>query len=125
MSERKFDLKLSVLDLVPKLPGSSAEEAVGQAVRLARQGEKWGYGRYWTAEHHDMEGLASTSPEVLLSHIGARTSRIRLGSGAVLLPHYSPLKVAECFRLLPLCIREGLTLVSGGPPEEKRMRRWH
>ncbi|MGG6313904.1 MsnO8 family LLM class oxidoreductase [Paenibacillus macerans] len=100
MAEQQTTLKLSVLDLVPKLQGSTAEEAVGQAARLARHAEEWGYLRYWTAEHHDVAGLASTSPEVLLSHIGARTSRIRLGSGAVLLPHYSPLKVAECFRLL-------------------------
>nr|WP_019639281.1 MsnO8 family LLM class oxidoreductase [Paenibacillus fonticola] len=96
----KAPLAISVLDLVPRLPGSSDEEALRQAVSLAQHAEKWGYARYWTAEHHDMPGLASSSPEVLLAHIGAKTERIRLGSGAVLLPHYSPLKVAEWFRLL-------------------------
>nr|WP_240908709.1 LLM class flavin-dependent oxidoreductase [Paenibacillus timonensis] len=96
----KLRLKLGVLDLVPKLPGTKAEAALEQAIRLARQAEELGYLRYWTAEHHDMEGLASAAPEVLLSAIGAATRRIRLGSGAVLLPHYSPLKVAENFRLL-------------------------
>ncbi|KOP66663.1 luciferase [Bacillus sp. FJAT-18019] len=93
-------LKLSVLDLVPRLGESSFEEALQQAVTLAQHAEAWGYGRYWAAEHHDLEHLSCASPEILLSHIGARTTRIRLGSGAVLLPHYSPLKVAENFRML-------------------------
>ncbi|KOR82514.1 MsnO8 family LLM class oxidoreductase [Paenibacillus solani] len=93
-------LKLSVLDLVPHLGESSFEEALQQAVTLAQHAEAWGYGRYWVAEHHDLEHLSCASPEILLSHIGARTTSIRLGSGAVLLPHYSPLKVAENFRML-------------------------
>ncbi|MFG1730248.1 MsnO8 family LLM class oxidoreductase [Paenibacillus sp. 843] len=93
-------LKLSVLDLVPRFGESSFEEALQQAVTLALKVEAWGYGRYWAAEHHDLEHLSCASPEILLAHIGARTTRIRLGSGAVLLPHYSPLKVAENFRML-------------------------
>lgn len=93
-------LKLSVLDLVPRFGESTFEEALQQAVILAQNVEAWGYGRYWAAEHHDLEHLSCASPEILLSHIGARTKRIRLGSGAVLLPHYSPLKVAENFRML-------------------------
>ncbi|WP_178020710.1 MsnO8 family LLM class oxidoreductase [uncultured Paenibacillus sp.] len=100
MNDSEMKLKLSVLDLVPKLPGTTAEAALEQAIHLARQAEELGYLRYWTTEHHDMEALASAAPEVLLSAIGAATRRIRLGSGAVLLPHYSPLKVAENFRLL-------------------------
>lgn len=99
-ASRSTTLQLSVLDLVPRLSQSADEEALRQAVVLAQHAEKWGYARYWTAEHHDMPGLASSSPEVLLAHVGAKTERIRLGSGAVLLPHYSPLKVAEWFRLL-------------------------
>lgn len=91
---------LSMLDLVPRLGESTYEEALRQAGRLARHGEAWGYKRYWAAEHHDLEHLSCASPEVLLAHIGAQTTRIRLGSGAVLLPHYSPLKVAENFRML-------------------------
>lgn len=93
-------LKLSVLDLVPRLGEISFEEALQQAVTLAQHAEAWGYGRYWAAEHHDLEHLSCASPEILLTHIGARTTSIRLGSGAVLLPHYSPLKVAENFRML-------------------------
>ncbi|MFE5321342.1 LLM class flavin-dependent oxidoreductase [Paenibacillus sp. NPDC056579] len=93
-------MKLSVLDLVPVIGGYDAAFALEQAVRLAQTAESLGYTRYWVAEHHDMPGLACTSPEVLLAHIGARTERIRIGSGALLLPHYSPLKVAESFHLL-------------------------
>lgn len=93
-------ISLSVLDLIPRIGDSSFEEALAQAVNLAVHAEKWGYARYWAAEHHDMDNLSCASPEVLLSHIGARTNTIRLGSGAVLLPHYSPLKVAENFRML-------------------------
>lgn len=111
---------LGVLDLVPRLGGVSAEHALQQAVTLAQHAEEWGYLRYWTSEHHDMEELASASPEVLLAHVGARTSSIRLGSGAVLLPHYSALKVAESFRLLaslyPGRVELGLGRAPGGGP---------
>lgn len=93
-------LKLSVLDLVPRIGEASFEQALEEALTLAQQAEQWGYNRYWAAEHHDLVNLSCASPEVLLSHIGARTKYIRLGSGAVLLPHYSPLKVAENFRML-------------------------
>ena len=113
-------LSLGVLDLVPRLNGASAEHALQQAVLLAQQAEAWGYTRYWTSEHHDMAELASASPEVLLSHIGAKTDTIQLGSGAVLLPHYSSLKVAESFRLLaslyPGRIELGLGRAPGGGP---------
>ncbi|SCW54824.1 luciferase family oxidoreductase, group 1 [Paenibacillus tianmuensis] len=93
-------MKLSLLDLVPLLEGADAVTALAQARRLAQTAEKLGYSRYWAAEHHDLPGLACPAPEVLLSHIGAHTERIRLGSGALLLPHYKPIKVAETFRLL-------------------------
>ncbi|MFD0695808.1 MsnO8 family LLM class oxidoreductase [Paenibacillus sp. GCM10027628] len=93
-------MKLSVLDLVPVFAPADPAYALEQAVMLAQAAERWGYSRYWVAEHHDIQGLACTSPEVLLSHIGARTTRIRLGSGALLLPHYKPLKVAELFQML-------------------------
>ncbi|WJM09542.1 MULTISPECIES: MsnO8 family LLM class oxidoreductase [Paenibacillus] len=111
---------LGVLDLVPRLNDATAEQALQQSVTLAQHAEAWGYVRYWTSEHHDMAELASASPEVLLSHIGARTTTIQLGSGAVLLPHYSPLKVAESFRLLaalyPGRIELGLGRAPGGGP---------
>lgn len=124
MAVPNINFKLGVLDMVPKLPGHSAEEALAQAVLLAQRAEEWGCVRYWTSEHHDMEMLASASPEVLLSHIGARTSRIRLGSGGVLLPHYSPLKVAECFRLLAALNPGRIDLGIGRAPGEKRIPSW-
>ncbi|MGV2794705.1 LLM class flavin-dependent oxidoreductase, partial [Clostridium perfringens] len=98
--KRKQRLRLSVLDLVPKLGNCSDEEALRQAVLLAQRAEAWGYRRDWAAEHHHMDGLACPSPEVLLAHIGALTSRIKRGSGALLLPHYAPLIAAEWFRML-------------------------
>ncbi|URJ48092.1 MsnO8 family LLM class oxidoreductase [Paenibacillus polymyxa] len=113
-------LNLGVLDMVPLLPGNRPEQAVQRAGELARQAEAWGYTRYWTSEHHDMEGLASSSPEVLLSHIGAVTKTIKLGAGAILLPHYSPVKVAEWFHLLaalyPSRVELGLGRAPGGGP---------
>lgn len=111
-------LKLGVLDLVPVYENQDDTYALGQAVLLARTAEQLGYSRYWVAEHHDMPQLACPSPEVFLAHIGARTERIRIGSGALLLPHYSPLKVAESFRLLaslyPGRIDLGLGRAPGG-----------
>ncbi|NMP09329.1 MsnO8 family LLM class oxidoreductase [Paenibacillus polymyxa] len=113
-------LNLGVLDMVPLLPGNRPEQAVQWAAKLAKQAEAWGYTRYWTSEHHDMEGLASSSPEVLLSHIGAVTTTIQLGAGAILLPHYSPVKVAEWFHLLaalyPGRVELGLGRAPGGGP---------
>lgn len=93
-------MKLSVLDLVPVLGDADSATALKQAAELAGTAEQLGYHRYWAAEHHDLPHLACPAPEVLLAYIGARTHRIRLGSGALLLPHYSPMKVAETFRLL-------------------------
>jgi luciferase family oxidoreductase group 1 len=95
-----MSLKFSALDLVPVIGGVDDTIALNEAVKLAQAAERLGYSRYWVAEHHDMPGLACTSPEVLLAHIGAKTERIRIGSGALLLPHYKPLKVAESFNLL-------------------------
>lgn len=113
-------LNLGVLDMVPLLPGNRPEQAVQWAAKLAKQAEAWGYTRYWTSEHHDMEGLTSSSPEVLLSHIGAVTTTIQLGAGAILLPHYSPVKVAEWFHLLaalyPGRVELGLGRAPGGGP---------
>ncbi|WP_025685131.1 MsnO8 family LLM class oxidoreductase [Paenibacillus maysiensis] len=113
-------LKLGVLDMVPLLPGNRPEQAVQWAGELARRAEAWGYTRYWTSEHHDIEGMASSSPEVLLAHIGAVTRKIKLGAGAILLPHYSPVKVVEWFHLLaalyPGRVELGLGRAPGGGP---------
>nr|WP_094096068.1 MsnO8 family LLM class oxidoreductase [Paenibacillus physcomitrellae] len=115
----RLPLRLGVLDLVPQAEGATAEQAVSEAVLLARLAERSGYERYWAAEHHDLPGLACAAPEVLLAHIGAVTRHIRLGTGALLLPHYSPLKVAETFRLLaalnPGRMDLGIGRAPGGP----------
>lgn len=93
-------MKLSILDQAPISLGQSAAEALMESLKLAQVGEELGYMRYWMAEHHDLPGLACSAPEVMLSMIGANTNQIRIGSGAVLLPHYKPYKVAEVFHML-------------------------
>ena len=93
-------IPLSVLDQSPIREGGTAADAIRETVTLAGLCEQWGYHRYWVAEHHASRGFAGCSPEVMLARLGAETSHIRIGSGGVMLPHYSPYKVAENFRLL-------------------------
>jgi luciferase family oxidoreductase group 1 len=97
---RQHSLRLSVLDQSPIPEGADGGNALRNSVDLARLVESLGYDRYWVAEHHGTPALACTSPEVLIGLIGAATSRVRVGSGGVMLPHYSPLKVAETFSML-------------------------
>ena len=94
------DLRLSVLDQSPIAEGSTPAQALHNTVDLARLCDELGYERYWVAEHHGTPMLACASPEALIGPIAASTSRIRVGSGGVMLPHYSPLKVAETFSIL-------------------------
>jgi len=94
------DILLSVLDQSPIRTGGTAAEALAETIELARCCDGWGYHRYWVAEHHASHGLAGCSPEVLLGRLGAETRSMRIGSGGVMLPHYSPYKVAENFKLL-------------------------
>lgn len=93
-------LRLGILDQSPIPEGSSLGDALRNSIDLARLAEDLGYQRYWLAEHHGTPGLACSSPEILIGAVAAATSRIRVGSGGVMLPHYSPLKVAETFRML-------------------------
>ena len=93
-------MKLGVLDQSPISAGSSGAEALRNSVDLARLAESLGYERYWVAEHHGTPALACASPEVLISAIASATSSMRVGSGGVMLPHYSPVKVAETFSML-------------------------
>lgn len=93
-------LKLSILDQTPIRRGSNAAEALRESIRLVRIAEEAGYTRYWISEHHNMAALACAAPEILLARLGAETKRIRLGSGGIMLPNHSALKVAENFRLL-------------------------
>ncbi len=114
------DLALGVLDQSPIPSGSTAPQALRNTLDLARAADRLGYARYWVAEHHNTTGLAGPAPEVLVAAIAAATEGIRVGSGGVMLPHYSSLKVAETFRLLealhPGRIDLGLGRAPGGDP---------
>ncbi|MDH5738345.1 MAG: LLM class flavin-dependent oxidoreductase [Gammaproteobacteria bacterium] len=93
-------LTLSVLDQSPIRSGGTSADALNESIALARHADRLGYHRYWVAEHHGSRAFAGCAPEILISRIAAETSRIRVGSGGVMLPHYSPYKVAETFKLL-------------------------
>ncbi len=93
-------LRLSILDQSPVSEGSTASQALLNTIDLAQLGDRLGYHRYWLAEHHGGPMLAGPSPEALIGPVAAATERIRVGSGGVMLPHYSPFKVAETFSLL-------------------------
>jgi luciferase family oxidoreductase group 1 len=112
--------KLSVLDQSPIAEGSTGSQALRNTIDLARLCDELGYHRYWVAEHHGGPMLAGPSPEALIGPIAAATSRIRVGSGGVMLPHYSPFKVAETFSLLaglfPGRIDLGLGRAAGTDP---------
>ena len=93
-------MRIGVLDQSPVISGHTPAQAVHETIRLARAAEQLGFHRYWLAEHHSIAALADPCPEILLARVAAETSRIRVGTGGVLLPYYSPLKVAEVFRML-------------------------
>jgi luciferase family oxidoreductase group 1 len=118
---------LSVLDLVPIAAGSSATEALGHSVELARLAESLGYTRYWFAEHHGMPGIGSSVPEILIAHIAAATGRIRVGSGGVMMKNHVPLKLAEAFHTLealhPGRIDLGIGRAPGTDPTTSRALR--
>jgi luciferase family oxidoreductase group 1 len=115
-------LRLSVLDQSPVPAGSTPGQALANSIALARRVDDLGYNRFWMSEHHAMDTLACTAPEIMLARIGAETRRIRLGSGGIMLPHYSAMKVAEVFRTLhalyPGRIDLGIGRAPGGGPVE-------
>ena len=114
------DVALSVLDLVPVRSGQTSAEAITASLSLAATADRLGYRRYWFAEHHNMPAVASTTPPVLIAAAATRTSRIRLGSGGVMLPNHAPLIVAEQFAALeaiaPGRIDLGLGRAPGSDP---------
>lgn len=114
-------MKLSVLDQSPIISGHTPGDAVRETVKLAQAAERLGYHRYWLAEHHNMRGLADPAPEILLGAIGAATSRIRVGTGGVLLPYYSALKVAEVFRMYQALFPGRVDLGIGRAPGGDRL----
>lgn len=114
-------MRLSILDQAPISSNQSAAQALKESMKLAQAGEALGYTRFWIAEHHDLPGLACSAPEVMLGYIGANTNKIRIGSGAVLLPHYKPYKVAEVYNMLatlfPGRVDVGIGRAPGGSAE--------
>jgi luciferase family oxidoreductase group 1 len=122
------DLSLSLVDLSPLPPGGTPIDAFAHSVEMAQRAEELGYLRFWVAEHHGRStGAAGSNPEVLIARVAARTSRIRVGSGTVLLNHYSPFKVAEVFGVLhamsPGRIDLGIGRANGRPVVDFALQR--
>ncbi|WP_112181032.1 MULTISPECIES: LLM class flavin-dependent oxidoreductase [Paraliobacillus] len=109
-------MRLSILDQSPLLEQVTSSEALVESVKLAQVAEAYGYHRFWLTEHHGINTLASSAPEVVLSYIGSNTKKIRLGAGAILLPHYKPLKVAETFHTLATLFPDRIDLGIGRAP---------
>jgi len=109
-------LKLGILDQSIVFPGQTSKQALENTIKLAQVAEGLGYERFWVSEHHDSPQVVGSSPEVLISHLLARTERIRIGSGGVMLQHYSPYKVAENFNILALLAPDRVDLGIGRAP---------
>jgi luciferase family oxidoreductase group 1 len=112
---------LGVLDQSPVLSGMTPADAIRATIALAKRAETLGYKRFWLAEHHAMRGLADASPEILLARLTAETSNIRLGTGGIMLPHYSAFKVAETFRMLETLAPGRIDLGVGRAPGGTRL----
>ncbi|MFC7678742.1 LLM class flavin-dependent oxidoreductase [Paenibacillus sp. GCM10028914] len=99
-SKQLQHIPVSILDLAPITEGSTAAESLRNSLELAQHAEKWGYHRYWLAEHHNMTGIASSATSVVIGHIAAGTTTMRVGAGGIMLPNHSPLVIAEQFGTL-------------------------
>lgn len=108
--------KLSVLDLSPICEGSDASQSFKHTLDLAQHAEKWGYHRYWLAEHHGMPGIASAATSILIGHVAAGTTTIRVGAGGIMLPNHSPLVIAEQFGTLESLFPKRIDLGIGRAP---------
>jgi luciferase family oxidoreductase group 1 len=107
---------LSVLDLSPIDAGSNSAQALQNTIELARAADRLGYTRYWLAEHHNTSSIASSTPEIMIASVARETTRIRVGSGGIMLPNHTPLKVAETFRVLEALHPERIDLGIGRAP---------
>ncbi|WP_428665692.1 MsnO8 family LLM class oxidoreductase [Runella sp.] len=120
-------MKLSIVDLSPLPFGGTRRQAIQNTLETAQKAEEWGYNRIWLAEHHNTENFAGRAPEVLIPYIAANTKKIRVGSGSVLLNHYSPFKVAEVFGILedsfPGRIDMGIGRATTGPVSDFVLQR--
>jgi luciferase family oxidoreductase group 1 len=118
---KNMGMPLSVLDLVMVNVNSSPRQSMQNSLDLARHAERWGYNRYWLAEHHNIKGVASTATSVLIGFIASGTSTIRVGSGGVMLPNHSPLVIAEQFGTLESLYPGRIDLGLGRAPGTDRM----
>ncbi len=116
--------RLSLLDLVPVVEGGSISQSLANAADLARHAEALGYHRYWVAEHHGMPGIASAATAVVIAHVGAATSTIRVGAGGIMLPNHAPLQIAEQFGTLDALFPGRVDLGLGrAPGSDQRVSR--
>ena len=109
-------MRLSILDQSPIISGFTPAHAIAETIKLAQAAERLGYFRYWLAEHHSLAALADPCPEILVTRVAAATSTIRVGTGGILLPHYSALKIAEQFRMLEALFPQRIDLGIGRAP---------
>ncbi|MFF2090464.1 LLM class flavin-dependent oxidoreductase [Paenibacillus sp. NPDC058174] len=115
------NIPLSILDLAPVVVGATPREALRNSLDLAQHAEKWGYNRYWVAEHHNMPGIASSATSVVIGYIAGGTSSIRVGSGGIMLPNHSPLVIAEQFGTLESLYPGRIDLGLGRAPGSDRL----
>lgn len=116
-----MSIKLSVLDQTPIRRGSTAGEALQESIQLAKRADELGYVRYWLSEHHNISTLAGAAPEVFIARLASETKRIKFGSGGIMLPNHSTLKVAENFRLLEALYPGRIDLGIGRAPGGDRL----
>src|SRR4249920_3452925 len=116
MPMSNMPIALSVLDLAPITEGSDASASFRNSLELAQHAERWGYLRFWLAEHHGMPGIASAATAVVIAHIAAGTSKIRVGAGGIMLPNHAPLMVAEQFGTLEALFPGRIDLGLGRAP---------
>lgn len=109
-------IKLSILDQTPVIHGHSVADAIAATVELAQAADDLGYTRYWCAEHHGLRGVANPAPEVMIARLASVTKRLRVGSGGVMLPYYSPFKLAEQFLMLEALFPNRIDLGVGRAP---------
>ncbi|AWB44548.1 LLM class flavin-dependent oxidoreductase [Paenibacillus sp. CAA11] len=114
------EIPLSVLDLAPIIEGSTAADALKNSLDLIRHAERWGYHRYWVAEHHNMPGIASSATSVVIGYLAAGTSTIRVGAGGIMLPNHAPLVIAEQFGTLESLYPGRIDLGLGRAPGSDR-----
>ncbi len=115
------NIRLSVLDQSPIRKGVTAEQAVKETIELAKYTDRLGYTRFWVSEHHNTGSLAGSTPEVLMAHLAGQTKNIRIGSGGVMMPNHSALKVAENFRMLEALFPGRIDLGMGRAPGTDRL----